>query len=273
VVCFGGQYTSPQGNSYGAGSFIETLVSFSGCDSVVTYVITELPLISSTINGDICYGDEFISPDGNVYGGGSYVETLTASSGCDSIVTINVFESSPVTASFFVNQQDLTTLNTEVAFVNTSSGAESFIWTFGDGLAGSFDESPTYAYPEFEATSYSVMLIATNLAGCTDTLIEPIVFEEELIYYVPNTFTPDGDALNNVFEPVFTSGYDPFDYSLLIFNRWGEVIFESQDARLGWDGTYNGKYVQDGTYSWKLEFKLKASDERRVDTGHVIMIR
>lgn len=206
-------------------------------------------------------------------GGGSFVETFTSVSGCDSIVTINVFEGSKVTASFFIDGANLTTLNTDVTFVNTSDGANSFIWSFGERLAGSFEESPTYSYPSDESTSYTVTLIAINQAGCADTLIRPIVFQEELIYFMPNTFTPDGDEHNQIFQPVFTSGYDPYDFSLLIFNRWGEIIFESHDATFGWDGTYNGRYVQDGSYTWKLEFKLISSDERRIDTGHLNMIR
>ncbi len=273
TVCFGVQYTSPQGNSYGPGSFIESLISAVGCDSVVTYVVTEIPLIVTTIDENVCFGEQYTSPNGSVYGGGIYVETLTAASGCDSTITINVFEFSPINASFFISEQNLTTLNTNVTFVNTTIGINSYTWTFGDDSQQSSEESPVHIYPYFDSTSYTVMLIAVNQAGCSDTVIQEIHFEEELIYFVPNTFTPDGDALNNTFEPVFTSGFDPFDYSLLIFNRWGQIIFESHDATIGWDGTYKGKYVQDGTYTWKLEFKSSSSDERKIDVGHIIMMR
>ena len=83
--------------------------------------------------------------------------------------------------------------------------------------------------------------------------------EEELLYYVPNSFTPDGDGVNDTFLPTFTSGYDPYDYSLLIFNRWGQIVFESHDATKGWNATMgvDGEIVQDGTYTWKIEFKTK----------------
>lgn len=72
IVCFGDQYTSPQGISYGAGSFDETLLSFTGCDSVVTYIVTELPLISSTTDQNICFGEQYISASGMPYGGGEF---------------------------------------------------------------------------------------------------------------------------------------------------------------------------------------------------------
>ncbi|MDX1652570.1 MAG: gliding motility-associated C-terminal domain-containing protein, partial [Brumimicrobium sp.] len=99
---------------------------------------------------------------------------------------------------------------------------------------------------------------------------------EELIYYVPNTFTPDNDNFNEVFKPIFTSGFDPFDYKLLIFNRWGEIIFESNNAEVGWDGTYGAdseQIVKDGTYVWKIIFKTKINDERKEIVGHVNVLR
>ena len=61
--------------------------------------------------------------------------------------------------------------------------------------------------------------------------------------------------------------------TLLIFNRWGQLIFESHDVNIGWDGTFNGAYVQDGVYSWKVEFKVTASDERKENFGSVLMFR
>ena len=100
-----------------------------------------------------------------------------------------------------------------------------------------------------------------------------IAIEQEVIYYVPNTFTPDGDGFNQTFQPVFTDGFDPYDFNLFIFNRWGEMIWESHDASIGWDGTYNGKTVQSGTYVWKIEFKTIKNDERKMITGHVNLIR
>ena len=74
---------------------------------------------------------------------------------------------------------------------------------------------------------------------------------EELIY-IPNTFTPDGDENNNTWLPVFTSGFDPQDFYLTIYNRWGELIFKSYNSTIPWDGTYNNTKCQDGVYTWGL---------------------
>ena len=59
----------------------------------------------------------------------------------------------------------------------------------------------------------------------------------------------------------------------MIFNRWGEIIWESFDDSVGWDGTYNGGLVQDGTYTWRIEFKTTQNDERKLVTGHVNVIK
>lgn len=96
----------------------------------------------------------------------------------------------------------------------------------------------------------------------------------ETIYFVPNAFSPDGDDYNNTFHPVFTEGFDPYDFHMSIYNRWGELIFESYDASKGWNGNYSDFRCQDGIYTWKIEFGLPDyTDERKVITGHVVLIR
>ena len=106
-----------------------------------------------------------------------------------------------------------------------------------------------------------------------DSTTQTISMQEDLIFYVPNTFTPDGDTYNEKFTPVFTSGFDPYGYSLYIYDRWGELLFESHDASIGWDGTYGGKIVQDGTYVWKIDFKLKYTDDHQRHYGNVNVLR
>ena len=85
----------------------------------------------------------------------------------------------------------------------------------------------------------------------------------------------DQDEFNETFGPVFTSGFDPYDYHLTVFNRWGEVVFESYDAMFGWDGTYpsGGELCQDGVYVWKIDFKETMSDKRHSEIGHVNVLR
>ena len=110
--------------------------------------------------------------------------------------------------------------------------------------------------------------------GCVDTAQATVVVEEDLIYYVPNTFTPDGDQHNGIFKPVIESGFDPNSYRFYIFNRWGQLIFESKDIEEGWNGTFDGVVAQDGTYTWKIEFKSTLRRQvENVVTGHVNLLR
>jgi gliding motility-associated-like protein len=93
------------------------------------------------------------------------------------------------------------------------------------------------------------------------------------IFYIPNAFTPDGDERNNVFKPIITSGVDIFNYTFLIYNRWGQIVWESFNPNIGWDGTYNGTMCQDGVYTWKLRFKTPKTDEVKEFKGSLTLIR
>jgi gliding motility-associated-like protein len=112
--------------------------------------------------------------------------------------------------------------------------------------------------------------------GCVSNQQETVVVVEncpEELIYIPNTFTPDGNELNQVFLPVFTSGFDPYDYQLLIFNRWGNLIFESNDHKMGWDGTFNNAYAQDGTYSWIIRYGNVETDKKTEIRGFITIIK
>jgi len=97
--------------------------------------------------------------------------------------------------------------------------------------------------------------------------------DDEIIYYVPNTFTPNGDEHNNVFNPVFVCGYDPLEYRFDVYDRWGEMVFTSMDARAGWEGTYRGLPAKEGVFGWKLEYKAENTTEKIVLTGHANLLR
>jgi gliding motility-associated-like protein len=207
---------------------------------------------------------------------GCYDVALTTTvNGCSATFTatnIICAEAAP-DANFSFNPTVVSTLDPQVQFFNGSTGASSYEWSFGDGSPLNTETDPNHTYPGETASNYEVMLIAYSLSGCTDTAYSYLVVEEELIYWVPNTFTPDDDSYNPLFQPVFTSGFDPYDFSLFIYNRWGEIIWESHNASVGWDGLYGGNLVQDGTYTWKIEFKTTMNDERIMNVGHVNVIR
>jgi len=213
--------------------------------------------------------------------GGCYDIMLTTSTidgciGTSTFMNLICVEDLP-NANFVANPNPVSSLNPEVEFTNLTTGASNYIWTFGDESQSSNVINPTHLYTVDSMGNYLVTLIAYSPIGCTDTTYTLINVYEELIYYVPNTFTPDGDNFNQTFLPIFTSGFDIYDYNLQIYNRWGEAIFESNNHLVGWNGSYgsNGEVsmCQDGVYIWRIEFKLNRWDERRVVHGHVTLIR
>jgi len=226
-------------------------------------------------NGDIANECDTINTTYNSSGFFNVMLRTTSINGCSNSLTQPAFiyvESIPI-AAFSASPQILLAFNTDVSFSNESVGSTDYIWDFGDNSPTSSAENPSHEFPENSSGSYDVWLYAESPIGCIDSVRFVIAIEQEVIYYVPNTFTPDGDGFNQTFQPVFTDGFDPYDFNLFIFNRWGEMIWESHDASIGWDGTYNGKTVQSGTYVWKIEFKTIKNDERKMITGHVNLIR
>jgi gliding motility-associated-like protein len=160
-----------------------------------------------------------------------------------------------------------------VQFTNHTTGAVSYVWDFGDLSVHSNEFSPEHLFPNTEPGNYLVEMIGISEFGCMDTAWVWIYVKDELLVFIPNSFTPDDDEFNQHFQPIFTSGFDPFNFHMVVYNRWGEVLFESYDASKGWDGTYHGELVPEGTYTWKIQFQREDSSDREVMTGHISLIR
>ena len=120
------------------------------------------------------------------------------------------------------------------------------------------------ASPE-HTTAYTVEL--TDASGCKATA-SVIVFVNGSLF-VPNTFTPDGDGLNDSFTALAT---EIAEFRLLVFNRWGEEIYASTDLRMSWDGTYNGTASPIDTYVWRIDLK-ELNGKKRTVFGHVNLVR
>lgn len=198
--------------------------------------------------------------------------TVTNAGGCFSTVTyfdyINVY--AEPTANFIFSPTNPTTLDPEVNFTDLSSGAVAWEWRF-DELGGSGEQNPSIIFPEQEET-YEIRLVAFSAEGCTDTLVKPITVNQEQLIFVPNAITPDGDLFNEVFTP-YLEGIDIYDYHLTIYNRWGEVMFESFNLATGWNGTYGGAIVKEGVYTWHIVTAEVATDKKLEFFGHVTVIK
>lgn len=288
-----------------AGDYIVTGVSAAGCSNTDTLVLTleDLPIPSFTANvtmgcvpTNVIFNSSVTTnlcvysySDGTVDNGcsnvnhnftstGVYDVTLTQISvnGCIGSTTVPamiVINPDPV-ASFTPSRPVVDMIDPTTFFENNSTGAVSYEWEFGD-LATSTEFQPSHAFPADIPGEYTVTMTAITQFGCESTATFIIRVEESIIYYISNSFTPNGDELNNKFEPLLYSGFDPQDYNLKIFDRIGELIFESNDASEGWDGDYGAGrgLAPTGTYTYKLQFNTPDKDEKKIIVGHVNLIR
>jgi trimeric autotransporter adhesin len=248
----------------------------SGCSPLaVTFTDNTTPTSTSVLwnfgNGET----STISSSTSYTNSGCYDVTLTSTNagGCSASQTFNdivcVLED-PI-ADFSTNEYATSIYDPSFQFINQSEFANSYLWQFENGIVSTL-VNPLITYPE-EPGSYAVQLVAYNAAGCSDTITKIVTVLDELVFYVPNSFTPNGDEFNNSFSPVFTSGFDPYEFSMLIFNRWGETIFETKDPKIGWDGSYNGKLAPDGVYTWTIRMKDNENDKKYTFNGHLNVLK
>ena len=198
------------------------------------------------------------------------VDNLT---GCTNNASASVQPSATPSAAFNMNPVVMNFPDHISVSDNLSNGATTYLWTVNgenfDFVSSSTDISLDLP---IDTGNYEVCLIAFNGPDCSDTTCGYIEIRDEFVIWVPNTFTPDADEYNNVFSPV-VSMIDIYNYDFFIYNRWGEIIFESHDVNIGWDGTYKERLVKEGVYTWKIRLKSIYTDEYRDYNGHVNMLR
>ena len=193
--------------------------------------------------------------------------------GCSTVLPLIVTINPSANANFNPSKNEISNLNTIVSFSNTSTNATLYAWDFGDG-DNSIAVNTSHTFPNETEAIYTVTLIANNSFNCPDTAIKTIKVYEDLLYFIPNTFTPDDDKYNQLFMPIVTAGYLKDTYEFTIFNRWGEIIFNTKDLNEGWNGTTpTAEESQDGTYTWQMYIKDSRKGVRHIFVGHVNLIR
>ena len=211
---------------------------------------------------------------------GKYSITLvvTSSNGCSTTLTkpdyIDVY-AQPV-ASFYAVPPAASILDPNIDFVNTSQGATNYYWDFGDPAAQNGSNTSTVTNPSHAYSyvgEYKVNLVAISSHGCRDIASQLVEITPDFALYIPNTFTPDGNGLNDMFLPMGV-GIDEDNYRMDIFDRWGENIFTSNSFRKGWDGTVKGgsKLAPQGVYTYKL-LVHDMQGNKHPFVGHVTVIR
>jgi gliding motility-associated-like protein len=206
---------------------------------------------------------------------------VTSEHGCDTTLTSAVDVYPIPEASFTPNPNNYTTAALpRFSFNNTSrvdpilgSTIDQNDWDFGDWNVDtdtSTEVDPTHIYPK-DTGSYMVTLTVTTNYGCTDTAMRRVVIGPDLIVFIPNAFTPDqaGPDENEGFKAII-SGEKTME--LTIFNRWGEILFQSTDKEEQWDGSYQGEYAQQDVYAYTLKVTA-LNDEEYSYSGTITLIR
>lgn len=178
------------------------------------------------------------------------------------------------TASFTFSSNPTTIFETVVQMQdNSSEGVNSWEWKAVDASPmTSTNQNPIFTFPEGYVGNYPVQLIVTTPEGCTDTVEYILTVNSDVIFYAPNVFTPDNDEHNQTWE-FHVDGIDIYNFRLQIFNRWGELVWETLDPSQSWDGTYNGSIVQDGIYTWTASVKDANTDNKQTFGGFITIIR
>ena len=197
---------------------------------------------------------------------GLYTVSLTAISdlGCKNTIQkndlITVYKIPK--ALFNAEPKETTLSNPLISVFNQSIGAEDFLWRFGDTITSKLFE-PTHAYSE--PGNYCIWLIAMNDFGCVDSTKDCVKIKANYTLFIPNSFTPNGDGLNDIFIP---SAKSVKDYEMTIFNRWGLKVFNSQQLELGWDG---GTEPQ-GAFNYVIQV-TNLGGEQKIYSGSVTLYR
>lgn len=181
-------------------------------------------------------------------------------------------QSNPI-VSFSAYPNTLENSTEFVKFIDNTIGAVSYSWAFGDSTSSN-EINPLHVYNNI-SNNITVTLTAVSSSGCVGNYSLILNYREPTLLYIPNAFTPGQDEFNHTWGPVFTQGFDPFNFDLFVYNRWGELVWESHDAKAKWDGTYgsSGMNCSEGIYTWKISYKSIESDQKIILSGSINLLR
>lgn len=183
-----------------------------------------------------------------------------------------LFISHLVTPQQIVNKCDFS--KQQFTYTTYTGDNGTYTWDINGNFQNTSSNSMTIDWSGYEIGSYTITVYFENLSGCS---AEPVTFEvfikecNESLIHAPNAFTPDKDQYNDVWKPI-TYNIESGNY--IIFNRWGEVIFESFDLDVGWPGTYgvNGEIVKDGVYIYVINY-IDINGVLNKISGHINLLK
>jgi len=202
--------------------------------------------------------------------------TTETSAGCQNSISLDsLFYVVPdPAAEFDFEGEEGTILSPQFNFDNESYSSETYLWEFGDGYT-SEELSPSHLYPADLEEIYTACLIAYNSLGCSDTICKSIEMAPDFLINIPNSFTPDGDGINDLFRPVLND-MDLADYSFEIYDRGGRKVFQTNDIHQSWNGSNmrnRDYFCPDGAYMYQIVTRENGSTETQSFQGVVILLR
>ena len=267
-----------------------TIFSIGQPDPQEIFVTQSPPLCADSCNGKIIIesagameysfdgGDSFKPDNSSDVCAGEHVVIARNSAGCEIAQTITLSNPMPYQADFNINPNPSTTKNTRITFQDVSQPGPvgKSLYTYGiDPVLGQGDSRiSVFTFPSDTAGTYPVTLISESVNGCIDTLTQNLIINSELLWYVPNSFSPNEDGINDIWKPIGDT-QDLNDFRLSIFNRWGEQMFFTTDYTKGWNGTDSGSgyYVDAGVYTYLIKFSSITTEEKFEITGYITVIR
>ena len=172
-------------------------------------------------------------------------------------------------ASFTPAQDTAIILKPIIYFDNYSINASHYYWDFDDGST-SIAKNPMHTY--LNTGTYYVQLIAESNFTCRDTAYSYVHIKEHYTFYIPSAFSPNNDEINDIFITSGT-GIEPGNFSMLIYNRFGEKIFETDDINLGWNGKdMNNVLCKNEVYTWIIFYKDLFGGTHK-ESGFITLIR
>jgi gliding motility-associated-like protein len=242
------------------------------------------PLLVTFTNGtfsNVAYNSSWNFGDGttslqtsptHTFTNGIYSVTLQVQdiNGCQATLQLpNLIQSNPNPIAGFTPNPYVTTLDEPtISFFDGSSFANSWTYSFGDGSSANI-QSPDHTYNS--EGEYVVVQVVSNQFGCVDSVSNLVVVEPVSIVYIPNTFTPNGDGLNDIWQPMMTYVKD---YTLRVFDRWGNVIFITDDIYEGWNGKFgnDGADVKEDAYVYLITYNTYQNKAKEL-RGNINVVR
>lgn len=175
------------------------------------------------------------------------------------------------TASFTWSPRPTTILEPTVTFEDLSfPNVVSWSWNFHDSI---FSNQPdtVITYPDAVGASYPVTLLVANELGCQDSIMLLVEVEDQFLVFVPNSFTPSGDGLNETWG-VVGNDISEEEYELRVFDRWGGEVFAADKPWLRWDGRLNGALLPQGVYTYRLSVRSRMTQQEKIIFGHVNLL-